>query len=416
MKYVCFYAQEFQDFRIQELESICGLFNIKLDINLHSYKVEKPYLLIDVKNLSDVEKILSRSILMKNISELWGHGKTFEDIASTSDWKTHSNDGTFKFEVDVFNKKITLSERVGYIEEIQKYISIPGEVDLKNPSIIFNMLLNFDNDQLDYIYFGKLVGYSQRNVIHQYNLKTRYFIGNTSMDPQLALLMANQAQVKDGSFCYDPFVGTGSIIIACSHFGGLSGGSDIDYNIIYGRGKSSRAGNKNFRARDEIIRTNYDHYKLMDKYWDIMAGDATNIPFRVKELFDAIVTDPPYGIREGGRKLGSKKDTTWDIPEDIRDEHIPAKKHHNLSNIITDLLHFAFNYLVLGGRLVYWLPVYKPSWTLEDFLFQIFCIGKMRVFCFPCGAHNAGLFQNSQNNLKFKSGMNIDSWTLSRSQ
>lgn len=22
----------------------------------------------------------------------------------------------------------------------------------------------------------------------------------------------------------------------------------------------------------------------------------------------------PYGIREGGRKLGSKKETTWDIP------------------------------------------------------------------------------------------------------
>lgn len=27
-----------------------------------------------------------------------------------------------------------------------------------------------------------------------------------------------------------------SIILACSHFGGLSGGSDIDYNIVYGRG------------------------------------------------------------------------------------------------------------------------------------------------------------------------------------
>jgi len=25
----------------------------------------------------------------------------------------------------------------------------------------------------------------------------------------------------------------------------------------------------------------------------------------------------PYGIREGGRKLGSKKDTTWDIPEEV---------------------------------------------------------------------------------------------------
>jgi len=200
-------------------------------------------------------------------------------------------------------------------------------------------------------------------VIHKYNLKTRYFIGNTSMDPQLSLIMANQGQVRHGDFCYDPFVGTGSIILACSHFGGLSGGSDIDYNIVYGRGKSSRAGNKNFRARDETISTNYENYDIRQYYWDTLAADATHMPFRVTELFDVIITDPPYGIREGGRKLGSKKDTTWDIPDDVRHEHIPAKRMHTLSSVIIDLLDFAFKYLVYGGRLVYWLPVYKPSYS-----------------------------------------------------
>jgi len=44
-----------------------------------------------------------------------------------------------------------------------------------------------------------------------------------------------------------------------------------------------------------------------------------------------------------------------------RDEHIPAKKVHTLSKIILDLLGFALKYLVVGGRLVYWLPVYKPT-------------------------------------------------------
>ena len=137
------------------------------------------------------------------------------------------------------------------------------------------------------------------------------------MDPQLSLLMANLAQVTPGSLCYDPFVGTGSIIVACSHFGGYAGGNDIDYNIVYGRGKSSRANSKNFREKDEIIATNYENYDLRGRYWDVMAGDATNIPFRVGEMFDVIVTDPPYGIREGGRKLGSKKESTWIISEVI---------------------------------------------------------------------------------------------------
>ena len=46
-----------------------------------------------------------------------------------------------------------------------------------------------------------------------------------------------------------------------------------------------------------------------------------------------------------------------------RDEHMPAKRLHTLSSIIVDLLEFSFKYLVVGGRLVYWLPVYKPRYV-----------------------------------------------------
>ena len=48
-----------------------------------------------------------------------------------------------------------------------------------------------------------------------------------------------------------------------------------------------------------------------------------------------------------------------------RDEHIPAKRLHTLSSIILDLLEFSFKYLVVGGRLVYWLPVYKPRYVVK---------------------------------------------------
>lgn len=40
------------------------------------------------------------------------------------------------------------------------------------------------------------------------------------MDAQLALIMANQAQVKPGHILLDPFVGSGSLFIAAAHFGG----------------------------------------------------------------------------------------------------------------------------------------------------------------------------------------------------
>lgn len=54
------------------------------------------------------------------------------------------------------------------------------------------------------------------------SLKTRKFIGNTSMDPQLSVLMANQALVEPGHLVLDPFVGTGSLLVPAAKFGGKS--------------------------------------------------------------------------------------------------------------------------------------------------------------------------------------------------
>ena len=53
-----------------------------------------------------------------------------------------------------------------------------------------------------------------------------------------------------------------------------------------------------------------------------------------------------------------------------RDEHIPAKRLHTLSSIIVDLLEFSFKYLVVGGRLVYWLPVYKPRYAVKLYFYN----------------------------------------------
>lgn len=40
------------------------------------------------------------------------------------------------------------------------------------------------------------------------------------MDAQLSLLMANQALVCDGDLVFDPFVGTGSLLVSAAKFGG----------------------------------------------------------------------------------------------------------------------------------------------------------------------------------------------------
>lgn len=60
------------------------------------------------------------------------------------------------------------------------------------------------------------------------------------MDPQLSLLMANQAKVKNGDIILDPFVGSGSLLVAAAHFGGYVVGTDIDFLMLHARTRPSR--------------------------------------------------------------------------------------------------------------------------------------------------------------------------------
>lgn len=83
-----------------------------------------------------------------------------------------------------------------------------------------------------------------KEVIRKYDLKKRLYLGPTSLDDSLALLLANiskvsicltnhsQAldkqftlQVRPGSIAYDPFVGTASILVALTHFGAICVGN-----------------------------------------------------------------------------------------------------------------------------------------------------------------------------------------------
>ena len=43
-------------------------------------------------------------------------------------------------------------------------------------------------------------------------------------------------QVTNGDIVCDPFVGTGSILIACAHFGAHVIGADINQQLLHGKG------------------------------------------------------------------------------------------------------------------------------------------------------------------------------------
>jgi tRNA (guanine10-N2)-methyltransferase len=68
--------------------------------------------------------------------------------------------------------------------------------------------------------------------VNKLNLKTRPYLGPTSLVPELGLLMANQAKVQP---VLDPFVGTGGIAIPATELGGFVLGGDIDIRVLKGK-------------------------------------------------------------------------------------------------------------------------------------------------------------------------------------
>lgn len=143
-------------------------------------------------------------------------------------------------------------------------------------------------------------------------------------------------------------------------------GSDIDHTLLHGRGRSSRANKKGqWRARDENFRANFAQYGLGSLFVDVLVADAARLGLREVPLFDAIITDPPYGIREGARKLDTSVDLKEESDSGDQTPSCSAVRGCRLSEILTTLLDLAARYLVLHGRLVYWLPIYRPSYAEE---------------------------------------------------
>jgi len=107
-------------------------------------------------------------------------------------------------------------------------------------------------------------------------------------------------------------------------------------------------------------------YKLNLKLLELVRCDNSRFVWRPNmEIFDAIVADPPYGVRAGAKKLGSKKDVPISVPEDRKYNHFPASIPYKMPEILKDLLLLAAQHLCVGGRLVFWIPTIHSEFRNE---------------------------------------------------
>jgi len=179
------------------------------------------------------------------------------------------------------------------------------------------------------------------------------------MDAEISLIMANQSLASPGKLMYDPFVGTGSMAYTTAHFGSFFFGSDIDGRQIRGKGKSPG------------IIDAANQYGVASKIIDLCTFDVTQNPWRCGGIFDAIVTDPPYGVRAGAKRIGRKKERfigpirpASTQPDD--QPYIPPTKPYELSELVSDLVLLSRYMLNPGGRLVFFLPTVSDEYEEID--------------------------------------------------
>jgi len=212
---------------------------------------------------------------------------------TSSQWKQYRS-CSFRFDFDTFQGSRALASQKEAITSLS-YLGFEGPIRMRDAEQTFIIFEEYDYgaEVPKRMYFARYIAASDRRVLSKYSLKTREYINTTSMNSELALLTANITMAGPGKVFYDPFVGTGSFPIACSHFGAMTMGSDIDGRMVRG-------------TKGKDIRTNFRQYGLLDKYLDGFISDMTHSPLRVGRWLDGIICDPPYGVREALKVLGTK--------------------------------------------------------------------------------------------------------------
>jgi tRNA (guanine10-N2)-dimethyltransferase len=183
----------------------------------------------------------------------------------------------------IFNEKTTFAVRVKHVkswaphinsESLEKKIgglilkeNSKSTVDLQNPEItLFGILTN------GYFIFGIRLAQITAKSFNQRSPKFKPFFHPTAMKAKLARGMVNLSQSKVGDLVFDPFTGTGSILIEAALIGSRILGVDVRRSV-------ARGALRNFR-----------HFDLNSE--GIIVADSRHPPLIG---VDCIVTDPPYG-------------------------------------------------------------------------------------------------------------------------
>lgn len=153
------------------------------------------------------------------------------------------------------------------LEKLDPHIS---NVDLEEPETKIYFFLNEGK-----VYSGKLLHKFDPSVFNQRKPPERPFSPPVTLQPREARAWVNLSGIETGQKLLDPFCGSGCILIEAGLMGCDVYGSDIDVDMLEGCNENLAEYGVEGNLKEAGISS-------VDEKWDMK--------------FDAIVTDPPYGI------------------------------------------------------------------------------------------------------------------------
>lgn len=337
-----------------------------------------PFVYVTFPSIDAAQRIVERCVGVRNLLHVYAEGTSVDEmlaqfshapLVDPAAW-VRNGDATYKIVIDGFGVHLSTAAHGEMIRRCAEPFT--ARARMRDPDSLFWLVLDRGlregvatpassgladvESRYRRVALGRQLSSGGRSLMDRYDLRRRVYLGTTSMKAELALIQANMAHACAGRLVYDPFVGTGSLIVAAAAFGASVLGSDLSIRTLRGDGKRYKAADRREQARN--VAANFTQYGLESQYVGVVCGDAAVSPLRVAgPLFDAIVTDPPWGLRAGAKRVGPK--TPGYLPsQSVTDlsTHIPQTVAYRVETVLADLLRLAARTLVLGGRLSYWLP------------------------------------------------------------
>lgn len=184
-----------------------------------------------------------------------------------------------------------LERRIGEIF-LKKY---ELHVDLRKPNrLLIGIIANGE------FTFGLTVGNFEKKRFGGRAPRKKPFFHPSSLQPKLARCLVNLSRVSEGKILFDPFCGTGAILIEAGLMGIESIGGELKEKMIKG------------------AKRNLEYYQVANA--NLILSDALCSPIF---NFDTIATDPPYGMTAstGGIAMQSLVERFVKVASDVLPEN-----------------------------------------------------------------------------------------------